>query len=71
MEHHISLFCTLDFLENMALEASACVLHGDLQNSGCYWLCTVIVVLTLTVPVNNLIYNHLLVKAHWLTIPLK
>jgi Na+-transporting NADH:ubiquinone oxidoreductase subunit E len=70
MEYYLGLFVRAIFVENMALSVLPRHVHlprrvqeGQRRRSGSG--IAVIVVLTITVPVNNLIYNYLLPTARW------
>ena len=64
MEHYLSLFVRAVFIENMALAFLPCMctfLAVSKKISAAFGLgVAVVVVLTITVPVNNLIYQNLL-----------
>ena len=65
MEHLISLFVKAVFVENMALAfflgmCTFLAVSKQVKTSVWVWVWSVIAVLTITVPINNLIYQHVL-----------
>ncbi len=69
MEHYISLFIRAVFIENMALAffLGMCTFLALSKkvNTAIGLGIAVIVVMTITVPVNNLIYNNVLREGSW------
>ena len=69
MEHYISLFIRAVFIENMALAffLGMCTFLALSKkiNTAIGLGIAVVVVMTITVPVNNLIYNHVLREGSW------
>lgn len=69
MEHYISLFIRAVFIENMALAffLGMCTFLALSKkvNTAIGLGIAVIVVMTITVPVNNLIYNYVLREGSW------
>src|SRR5690554_4139252 len=69
MEHYISLFIRAVFIENMALAffLGMCTFLALSKkiNTAIGLGIAVVVVMTITVPVNNLIYNNVLREGSW------